>query len=82
MGAYDGNGTPIEFNARFPGQWADEESNLSHNLHRYYDGQRYISSDPIGLQGGLSTFLYAGSNPVRFSDPSGLCYSCLVAVTK
>ncbi len=33
---------------------------------------RYISSDPIGIAGGLNTFGYVGQNPVNAIDPLGL----------
>ncbi len=57
-----------------PGQYYDSESGLFYNWNRYYSPAlgRYISSDLIGLEGGLNTFNYAESSPVMFVDPEGL----------
>lgn len=43
----------FEFPLRFPGQYADKETNLSYNYFRDYDPEtgRYVQSDPIGLEG-------------------------------
>jgi len=70
----DGNGVVVVINQRFPGQYYDFESGLHYNHHRYYDPEigRYITSDPIGLEGGVNTFAYAFSNPHRFVDIYGL----------
>jgi RHS repeat-associated protein len=45
-----------------------------YNYFRDYDAftGRYIQSDPIGLEGGLNTYLYANANPLRYVDQYGL----------
>jgi len=70
----DGNGAVLVFNLRFPGQFADTETGLYYNYFRYFDPTtgRYITSDPIGLRGGLNTYEYVDGNPVSFTDTEGL----------
>lgn len=64
----------VTVNLRFPGQYFDSETTLFYNWNRYYNPAigRYISSDPIGLAGGLATYNYVSASPVMFSDPEGL----------
>ncbi len=65
-----GIGQPL----RLPGQIHDREKGLYYNRHRYYDPQLggYITQDPIGLEGGANTYMYAISNPNAFIDAFGL----------
>lgn len=58
---------------RFPGQYADPETGLHHNFHRYYDPEtaRYVSSDPLGLDAGPNPYWY-GPHPLTWIDPYGL----------
>jgi len=64
----------ITVNLRFPGQYADEESNLFENGFRSYRPGvgSYSQPDPLGLAGGLNRFGYVGGNPLSQIDPLGL----------
>ena len=64
----------VENPFRFPGQYYDPETGLHYNYFRYYNPQtgRYITPDPIGLEGGINLFVYVAANPLRWIDPFGL----------
>ena len=63
----------------FPGQ-SRVLTDLYYNRYRDYDPTtgRYIQADPIGLDGGSNPYAYAGDNPVRWTDPSGLTPGSIV----
>jgi RHS repeat-associated protein len=65
---------PIEQNLRFQGQYLDRDTGLHYNTFRFYDPDigRFISPDPIGLNGGLNLQTYA-LNPLSWIDPWGWC---------
>ena len=60
-------------NFRFPGQYYDQEIGLHYNYHRYYNPKigRYLTPDPIGLQGGINMYAYCMNDPVNMIGPSG-----------
>jgi RHS repeat-associated protein len=64
----------------YTGEWWDAEAELLYLRARYYDSylNRFISKDvfpghPDSPQ-SLNGWSYAGNNPVRYTDPSGLIY--------
>ena len=64
----------FKYNLRFPGQIYDSHGGLMQNYFRDYDPAigRYVESDPIGLAGGVNSYLYASANPLVRIDPLGL----------
>jgi RHS repeat-associated protein len=71
----DANGVTWGFQLRYPGQYYDGGSGLPYyNYFRDYESGtgRYVESDPIGLNGGISTYGYVGGNPLIETDSFGL----------
>ena len=70
---------PAVQNFRLQGQYFDAETGLHYNRFRYYDADvgRFVSQDPIGLEGGGNNYAYA-PNPTGWIDPLGLsrCKPC------
>ncbi len=58
---------------RLPGQVFDPETGLHANHHRDYDPVlgRYLQSDPIGLAGGLNTYVFVNNSPTSAVDADG-----------
>ncbi len=68
---------------RFMGQYEDAETGLHYNHFRHYDPDigRYISPDPIGMNGGINLYRYV-SDPNTMVDPLGLAGCQCVLLTK
>jgi len=66
-------GAAYTLNLRFSGQYYNAETGFNYNGVRDYEPGtgRYGESDPIGLDGGITTYGYAGLNPLAWTDPSG-----------
>ena len=62
------------------GYYANPETSDYYVRARIYEPaiSRWLSSDPIGFGDGLNLYQYALSNPLIYSDPSGLCVCCKV----
>jgi RHS repeat-associated protein len=54
--------------------WDGDVSQLYYMRNRWYDPQtgRFLSEDPIGLDGGINAYAFAGADPINGSDPLGL----------
>ena len=72
---------PFDVGLRLQGQYEDVETGLYQNCHRYYDPRagRYLTQDPIGLQGGSNLYRYC-PNPIDWIDPLGLSCKELVKI--
>ena len=60
----------------YAGRRLDSFTGQYFNRNRYYQPKygRFISRDPIGFNGGLNLWNYAGCNPLLYTDPFGLTY--------
>jgi RHS repeat-associated protein len=58
---------------RFTAMERDEESGLSYHGARYYSPwlPRWVSPDPIGIEGGMNLYIYCNSSPVTTRDLNG-----------
>ncbi len=63
------------FNGMFTGKDIDPETGLTYHWHRWRseDGASFISEDPA--RDGINWYGYAGANPLRWIDPTGLYYT-------
>ncbi len=72
--AYAGSSdTPFQWLGGY-GVYYDADTDLHLTLHRAYSSKqkRFISSDPLGIDGGVNVYAMANRNPLAFVDPYGL----------
>ena len=74
----DSNGNELDESAlgnryTFQGREIDWTTGLYNFRARWYDSEtgRWLSKDPIGINGGLNQYVFCGNNPVMFVDPEG-----------
>jgi len=70
-------GDPIN-NLQFVGRYGgylDNDTGLTYFWHRWYDSRdgRWISRDPIGIDGGINLYGYVENMPLTFIDYLGFC---------
>ncbi len=67
------NSTPYQWSGAFAVR--NEGNGLYYMLNRYYsaDQKRFLSPDPLGIDGGGNLYAYGELNPLAFVDPFGLC---------
>jgi len=69
---------------RFAGRELDGSSELYYHEARWYDPSlhRFVSEDPIGIEGGINLYSYVENDPVNAADPSGLFWTrCVIGTT-
>jgi RHS repeat-associated protein len=75
-----GVGAGLAAGYSYTGREWDEETALHFYRARHYEPTlgRFLSSDPIGFDGGLNFYAYVLANPTNWTDPFGLdvnvCY--------
>ncbi len=59
---------------QFTGEARDAATNLTYLRSRFYASSNavFMSSDPL-LKVAKNRYIYAGANPILFTDPTGLC---------
>ena len=75
---FDEVGTPLTDSAignryTFQGREHSWATGFTYFRARWYDpvSGRWLSKDPIGIEGGANQYMFVGNNPVNFLDPLG-----------
>jgi RHS repeat-associated protein len=77
-------GTTVSGGSANPNQYTGRENDgtgLYYYRARYYNPRigRFISEDPLGLNGGTKLYAYAGNDPVDLRDPTGQNPMCVAS---
>jgi RHS repeat-associated protein len=74
-GAQTKLGGDVDSDVGFAGYFDVPSTGLDFATYRAYQPSagRWLNRDPLGEHGGLNLYGYAGQNPVRSRDASGLC---------
>lgn len=69
------NRSAIPQHLRLPGQWQCAHTQLVYNRFRWYEPAwgRYLTPDPLGIEGGADGYAYCEGNPYDYIDFLGLC---------
>ena len=72
FGASAASGSSSSNAAQFTGRENDGTGLYAYRA-RYYSSSlhRFVSDDPIGMDGGINVRTYVGNNPTTFVDPFG-----------
>jgi RHS repeat-associated protein len=73
-GAFDVYSDSVQSRYTYTAREFEPQIGLYYYRARWYDPvlRRFISKDPIGLEGGINPYAYVGNDPVNATDPSGL----------
>ncbi len=68
----ESNPTPYGYKAQW-GYYTDTETGLLLLTYRYFDPVtgRFLTRDPIGMEGGVNLYGYVGNGVVMKADPAG-----------
>ncbi|MEO0572879.1 MAG: SpvB/TcaC N-terminal domain-containing protein [Bacteroidota bacterium] len=74
--AYQAKNASIQTTAKrykYTGMERDEETGMAYHTARYYLPWlgRWLSTDPIGVEGGINLYNYTHNNPINYNDPTG-----------
>jgi RHS repeat-associated protein len=75
FGNLTGSAGSLTNSLQYTGREFDAETALYYDRARYYDPStaRFVSGDPIGIEGGTNSYRYVDNSPANSTDPSGLC---------